>query len=173
MEQTLYAKLVAAEKENASLDAVRNIVVNYIQNPLMKEVLAGRTTCASIAEKINEGVSGLETLLPLPKNVEHNKLVTHAQALLPIDDCYLTRGVFVPDNVVGIMGSVALFTYLVSYPIEALIGVPFGSARLGLALPLSIAGGGIVGMTQMACRLPKKSLVEKGAYIDAVLKKIE
>ena len=82
-------------------------------NPLVREVLAGRTTFTAIYDEFSRSFRGIRRFLPMPHDDEHNERLEHLAKILPNVRHFVRRSVFATDNpitctIYGVVASAAI-----------------------------------------------------------------
>src|SRR5690606_31189666 len=68
------------------------------QNPLVREVLAGRTTFVAIYDEFSRGFRGIRRFLPLPHDEVHNERLENLAKIVPNTAHFARRSIFATDN---------------------------------------------------------------------------
>jgi hypothetical protein len=138
--------LEIGECRNA-VEAKRSIIEGEINqaNPIVKDVLAGRTTFVAEYDSFSRGLRGVRRFLPRAHDSVHNTRVRQLGEVVPNVGHFVTRSVFAVDNpingfVCGILASFAVDMVVV----HALRDEADGAGLLPFYLGLCFAFAGFV-----------------------------
>jgi hypothetical protein len=82
-------------------------------NPLIRDVAAGRTTFVAIYDEFSHGFRGVHRFLPMPHDDDHNERLQQLARVVPNVRHFTRRSIFATDNpatctVYGVLASIAI-----------------------------------------------------------------
>jgi len=93
----------------------RDVITSALnqQNPLARDVLAGRTTFVAVYDEFSHKFRGVHRFLPMPHDDALNERLEHLARIVPNVGHFVTRSIFATDNPVtctlyGAIASVAV-----------------------------------------------------------------
>jgi hypothetical protein len=154
--------------------AKRSLIENDLNhgNPLVRDVLAGRTTFVAEYDFFSRRLRGIRRFVPQPHDAGHNERLRHLSVILPNVAHFLRRSAFAVDNPVngllyGLFASLAVD--LVVLHAQRDEGEGNGGLPLYLGLVFGFAGfvAGAAAMMKYRTRDPKVIHArEAAAYMD-------
>jgi hypothetical protein len=143
-------------------------------NPIVRDVLAGRTTFVAVYDSFSRGLRGVRRFLPRPHDAAHNERVRHLAQIVPNVAHFTRRSLLAIDNPLiglfyGVVASLAVDLVASHALRDDADHAPMGSFAVFLAVAGGLMGfiAGALAMLKYRTRDPKVIHArEAAAYMD-------